>query len=657
MVEATYRKRPSFCIEHRSPLQLNLEDDTQYPMLEVRNQYGKSLVLPLLQIQKHRTAEAKSIVWAQNLQCLFRAGGEKVLHRTSISKHDATTSAYVAVSYPWKHSRYENSRTGSYRVEQLPEGYYRPSKVRDVILDRVVRYVEHHKLLGFWIDQECINQGDPKEKEAAMQSMDLVYRLSDHPLGLLSVPIRNQLDLNLLLALLKGDFVEMCGLSQSPRLKRRVRLSKVKKIVALLHYIVSDQWWDRAWIFQEEYCSSIDMYLLIPHHPDLIKEHAKSLLGSMQNELQVNATRFRQRSTLFCLAILRMIDHQWRIGWHLCKDILIKVKKYNVLYEHGHAIGDDNMGRPMSIRIFADIQRRHMSDAWDVLPIAANCCDYPIRLSVQALRRHPHSLSLSILVMFLLNGEILMNNKDDTQSLSGNIFHYMKQQLIARFDLPVRRKELTFLKHCRLVDVRLCPEGIETTGYLWQLRKKIYPRQFVSPLRPDHKESTYGLKRYHRAHLRLLAAEIRRENPDLANDIYEYLDEDAHASANQNARKRFMDVMAKEVVQAIRNGDTLWLGSIMGQKHCHAIFVAGSLSPPEPMYVFTAWEAGRHSSSIFSHRCLHKHVSLQVQCDKGTSQISPCLRTKAWVNGLCFFHHSSQRRVIFPWPASLCQHE
>jgi hypothetical protein len=40
--------------------------------------------------------------------------------------------------------------------------------------------------LVFWIDNECINQDDPEEKEVAMQSMDLVYSMSKHPLGLLT---------------------------------------------------------------------------------------------------------------------------------------------------------------------------------------------------------------------------------------------------------------------------------------------------------------------------------------------------------------------------------------------------------------------------------------------------------------------------------------
>jgi hypothetical protein len=79
--------------------------------------------------------------------------------------------------------------------------------------------------------------------------------------------------------------------------------------------------------------------------------------------------------------------------------------------------------------------------------------------------------------MFVLNREILMNSKNDIKSLSLDIFHYMKQQSIARFNPLVHRKELTFLKHCRLVDVRFRPEGIETTGYLWQLRKKIHPQR------------------------------------------------------------------------------------------------------------------------------------------------------------------------------------
>lgn len=78
--------------------------------------------------------------------------------------------------------------------------------VRDAVLDGVIKYAVCHGIHLIWIDQECINQDDFREKETALLSMDLVYRSSNYPLGLLlSVPIKS---LENLLALLRGQFIK-----------------------------------------------------------------------------------------------------------------------------------------------------------------------------------------------------------------------------------------------------------------------------------------------------------------------------------------------------------------------------------------------------------------------------------------------------------------
>ena len=44
----------------------------------------------------------------------------------------------------------------------------------------------------------------------------------------------------------------------------------------------------------------------------------------------------------------------------------------------------------MSARVFADIMRRGIEHKFDVLPIAANSCNYPIRFDSECYARNSH---------------------------------------------------------------------------------------------------------------------------------------------------------------------------------------------------------------------------------------------------------------------------
>ena len=70
------------------------------------------------------------------------------------------------------------------------------TKVRNCLLHRTIKYAEYHRAELIWIDDECINQGNPDEHEMAMRSMDLINKLSEYPVGLLSNPITSHEDLN-----------------------------------------------------------------------------------------------------------------------------------------------------------------------------------------------------------------------------------------------------------------------------------------------------------------------------------------------------------------------------------------------------------------------------------------------------------------------------
>jgi hypothetical protein len=81
--------------------------------------------------------------------------------------------------------------------------------VRDVVLERVTKYVEYCESKGplFWIDQESIDQKNDSIKAIAMHSMDPVYSLSKFPVGLLSTLVESDEDLTLLIDLLRRVFI------------------------------------------------------------------------------------------------------------------------------------------------------------------------------------------------------------------------------------------------------------------------------------------------------------------------------------------------------------------------------------------------------------------------------------------------------------------
>jgi hypothetical protein len=126
----------------------------------------------------------------------------------------------------------------------------------------------------------------------------------------------------------------------------------------------------------------------------------------------------------------------------------------------------------MSPTIFSDIGNRGITDPEDILPIAANCYGYTSRLDTKMLRKKRCSLSICILALYLLNGEIL-GNEDDKISLSENIFRFLERGAFHSFNPPVEAKRLTFMKSCRFVNVKLSEDGIQTSGWLWKLHKTI----------------------------------------------------------------------------------------------------------------------------------------------------------------------------------------
>jgi hypothetical protein len=678
------------------------------------------IVSAVLDIQRHAITRSNCI---KSLECLYLASdrdSEPMGKRQRLGNGDSIASSYspellrrtyldpvsdpergreyVAVSYTWDFSEEEEEEEscrsiGAYLIESRKTGEpAQSSDVRDVVWDRALQYAEHVKCENIWIDRECVDQYNAKEKEAAIQNMHLVYSLSRRPIALLTRVIETTEELELLVSLLLGD----------------VRAEEESATLDLIDEITSNLWWQRAWTFQEDYRASTRMTLLIPHTSNLEnrKQTARDfsnrpLLGTLPGEMCIKSADFRKHVTEFCLFYRKKQPEAEAI----CNKVLKTAGKYNVLLREEYSPSPHaNISRSMTPTIFADIGRRGISTESDRLAIAANCCSYTTRLDTTAVNKRGSSLSLSMLALYLLNGEIMENHPRCRRGTpKDTIFAYLAKQSLHSFRPPVDEK-LTFIKRCRFVDPVLTAAGTQTRGHLWRLGEVIRRR----PLKRD-KYCTLSP-------LETLATELQYKtygasHTELATSLLTWAQESSAAHrTNKNHRHRgrnnplahthsrpsgWRGWMADEVEAALLEGKALRLASLVDPEHsenktpCTAIFIgedskdwedeveekdekAKGRARSPTSYVFTSVRPAKQHTRPGE---MPKHVSLEVDVERhererdseardGEEKPSqaeeraagkgmPKLYIKRWINGLCFSGAHPQQLVLFPWPADL----
>ncbi|KAF4625957.1 hypothetical protein G7Y89_g12206 [Cudoniella acicularis] len=633
-----------------------MEYDTKRSLENIRDKGPSPLSSMLVEIQAHKEVGKKS-GWIESLECLkstelpskvcfknqerlVTKQEPKFLRRETINAIE--NRDFVAVSYPWEPSSTSprDIAIGGYQIESSTSKDLKRSEVRDIVLDRVIKYTKHCPSNSlFWIDKECIDQDDPRSQADAIQSMDQVYGCSKYPVGLLSVYIKWPEDIDLLVAILNEDFTT----NGYRELSRGLVSGRSKEALDLLHLLASDKWWDRAWIFQEEYCSTTRMKLLIPHCQSLEgqKRNAGATLGNIPGEICFSVVEFRKRATEFCLFYRRYQPRQKEV----CRSIIERVERYTLTLPDK----TNRVRRAMSPFIYSGISNRGIKDPSDLLPIAANCCEYSTRLDSIALHKWEYSLSLAILTQYFLNGEIIWNDrKNGLDDLRYNVFDFLKKKSFNKFDHPFQDKELSGIKNCRFHDVTLSQEGVKTTGQLWKLGKVIdsgkVKRTASNCLRTDSQPQIL---------LKQLAKELRlgkhgQRYESLASYIDNYSFEDSKDGGQYKA------LMVNALCEAIHEGKSLRLGLAYSRPNTPAI---NKMEHRSYCAVFISsgnrgWQEKR-PSYIFTSYGSQKYVSLEVELDGSTKNNKPRLITKGWVNGLCLSNEHHDQQVLFLWPPSL----
>ncbi|KAF5530277.1 hypothetical protein FNAPI_13605 [Fusarium napiforme] len=631
-------------------------NDLDKPLLEIKARHAHpSITTQLVHIQSANVPQQKCLQFLENLKCLYfkdqddsESSIKPVLGLSTFNAFEQRK--YVALSYTWKPSPEEaDIPHGGFLVKYLRSGNAEPSSVRDTVFSRMKRYMDHVNCEYLWIDKHCIVQEEGEEKEIGMQAMDRVYSLSKHPAALLSLAISTSIQLRLLADILSGRFVTKEGndyLLSSP--------DRALEALQLLHYITSDLLFTRGWTYQENYRANRKMTLLITHAAALNQGKAARHFGSLDGELLIRSASLYEEATKLCLAYS---NHQPPPP-HL-HTILSRAKRYTILL----ADEEDSAPVSMSPSIIEDIGSRNLDKEWDRLAIIANCCQYTNRLNSTQLQIDKRSLSLSILSLALMNGEILSNHpRDMLDAKAMTITEFLHEHFFYGLESPWEMGKLTFNKTCRFRNVVLTEEGVQTEGYIWRLDDEIPTTSFYRYIHPR------GKKRYRqpaKRPLEWLAEELASEYRVLSDRLDEILDLEVPSSAAEDWRLS----MVNKVEEAIVQGRPLCTATLLGPGPLGvAVFVQPedfddessgtgsemSLDLDGNYYVFTSFQRAQADRGGFDLNDLDKHVSLEVDYDAGNGDVLlPQLYTKRWIHGLCFYHGCTPQRVVFPWPSSL----
>lgn len=395
---------------------------------------------------------------------------------------------------------------------------------------------------------------------------------------------------------------------------------------------------------QEEYCGSSKMAAGLPYSP--LNEDAHT--GKCPGDFYFKPVQFRRMVTLFR-------PHLEQFGPDFVK-LLDKVKRYSILNKSGvEAKGSAPQFKSMSTDIISDVDGGSCEHAMDRLAIIANCCHYSRRLDCRRLSGL-YNLSTCLLTLFLLNGELLRHAVQDYEAQTGMVascssstIHEFLKAFSLSFTPPVSVRQLTFIQNCRLPNVSLTLDGIETSGWMWDMTGLSLSIQLPKYFAPYFRHGQ-DLKDLHEPFLRLVYEELKKQGfQRFAMQIHELSWNEQHGPKSESlSSSYFKQQMVDALLLAVKKGKRLQFGVLSGESEPSAIFIGDSTKSPEappPAKVFTSWCKQK------SEYLVPNFVSVLVLPDGTSRQGYKRVRTCEWINGLWFAsREGSFETVVFSWP-------
>ncbi|EGO61371.1 hypothetical protein NEUTE1DRAFT_107863 [Neurospora tetrasperma FGSC 2508] len=721
------------------------DDDCQQTLGQIARQHGQSIVELLVQIQKARTEEWKPTKFLQPLECLQLigrpqshtalrnnlAGTIKPLHsdtvtvpklledikvqrglpriftgqgvsvqnegrfmnRSHLNVLDGQTK-YIAVSYTWNPPDGHDNTSGRYWIAKRAGNGFEQSPIRNSLLDRITNYMRALCVEHLWIDQHCIVQtttctmshcahDDCNEKREAVHAMDLVFASSEYPTAFLSQSIDTWWDLRLLHGLLRHSWLMHYSSYCYGVSLRSHRVRHAKDTLKLVHRLMCDPWWARAWPFQERHVTNSRLQLLWRYPPHLEKRK-QALFPEMQvpGEISIQAIEFLTQADMLCRAMVRHISSELHPEE---KEMIRQV--FQAVVHDGPWLGSLPLIPPLVDTVIS----KDIAKPWDRVAI----------IELQYLQQTDKSLSISILALVLLNGEVLNNRRkrDQQRAADMTVSQYLTSRLC---------RTGYYASRCGFLDVTFTMKGIRTEGHLWKLGKVIdgtvwsvgdpvifKPDPSKWPM--DNSKDANEHRCWWRAvRCRILIAKLKASGySNLAENLQQLLRHSITACLfrpnHSKGGQSTPPLATLEVIDAIGRGKKvrvgcLWHPGLPSKPSSYsALFVweGDELEDPEDhqqnntlfsTMVFTATRVNDFSSPFdpidehpkFSSEegKFHRHLSLEVEIENpGAKNVVfskragnlPSLKTKRWISGLHFpdICMRPSRQVVFPWPHEL----
>ena len=342
----------------------------------------------LLQVQSHPSPFSPHVLTFHN--SILR------LARRSALKEP---SAYVAVSYCWNREHPKRAAHISDKpLEVVCENLARrPSNTPPDVLYRSMAYAKAQSINALWIDQECIDQSDPIDKENGIQEMDMVYHESDYPIAVLEFSFQSQTELDV--------FASICD-----QALYTFDPSQIEVLESVLIALTSEKWFERAWTLQESVSAGAGMILLLgcpglqkPPDFGLTPGEFEICIFDFQNAM-VNMRVFIDEG----LAAGIWSDPSCAINASNCADVIWNYIPFLVPNFAPSAQKIDASQRQIcnAAEALTFLGNRFNSFFPDRLAILANLCDYEYRINTEVLELPESSFSICCLTLAIVNGDM-----------------------------------------------------------------------------------------------------------------------------------------------------------------------------------------------------------------------------------------------------------
>jgi len=562
---------------------------------------------------------------------------------------------YLAVSYCWQSFNKIDKGSGSLTYDILSRGKMRASRAPKIVLDRAVSFAIARAIPYIWIDQECIEQDDPSEKEIMIQVMDQIFSSCKYSIGLLDTSIESQEALD--------EFSRLLSRIRDQSMPKDLRYNtswydstepqSLIEIYDLLQNIAADSWFARNWTFQEASCARDGMHLLVPYY--LFLGQSTDPHSNPPRELALRLSELWNISSIILATIgrlkgtepLRSSKNIDRMN-HLC----------NLSWQWQHS----QQSHLQSFDVAQQMQSRDNAVASDRLVIAANLCDYSKRLNTNSLRSLGYSYSICALVLALLNGTIapfwatgfFLSVQAQLHSWrSDRVTEFLyRPAFFGGWSNPIGDEP-------RLADVKVMPLGVETSGWLWTVDKEVMlwnvKKKHRSQLDKIHRRAYEGTQNVSLVVQDIVADLLRELKKQNLSKLVDSVIACTTVQHSENDPRNEPDEIQfpldtyhighwlLEIIKRILEHGRLWCGRLSDDEELSGIFLCEA-----PTAIFTSTDIA--TEHITRPLAMHNFVSFEVLSLSVSSEpVQKLSHTSKWTNGMWYAPQSSRRKCLFPW--------